>query len=312
MAGTVLVLASVVLLSACNNSNVSNDNGATLSPPSVPVTIDAASPPPIGWDTSPNAIIFRLDRTLNGEAVVNAHNRLPLCTLFGNGHLIWVNPTPPNGEQVLEAQLDTTTFRSFADFVIRQQHFYSIPDYASNELPPSGQYTTESISLNLNNTPHTVRNYNHWPGNEFQNMLDKCSHLTQQPVLYVPTGAWLEVYPINGPNANPPVLWTSAVPFHLADVAASGKPLWLSGDLLGTLWRIIHRTVGAVQWIENGKAYQIALDVPNISRDAPLAPQVTPTLWPTIAPTYLPTRVPTETPGPPLPTPSPTPTSQDS
>ncbi|MHB8624743.1 MAG: hypothetical protein ACYDBJ_18795 [Aggregatilineales bacterium] len=289
IASTALVLASGLLLSACNNTN-----GAT---PGVPAggTLDSASPPPIGWDTSPNAVIFRLDRTLNGEPVVNAHNRLPLCTLFGNGHLVWVNPTPPNGEQILEAQLDTPTIQSFADFAIRQQHFYSIPDYAANELPPSGQYTTESISLNLNNTAHTIRNYSHWPGNEFQNMLDKCGHLTQQPVLYVPTGAWLEVYPVSGPDPDPPILWTSAVPFRLADVASSGKPLWLSGDLLGTLWRQIHRSLGAVQWIENNKAYQIALEVPNISRDAPLAPQVTPTLWPTLSPSPVLTKPPTST-----------------
>lgn len=306
-AGFAVALAA--LLSACNNQ--SNPN-TTPDTPSAPNNAATASPPPIGWDTSPNAIIFRLDRTFNGEPVVNAHNQLPLCTIFGNGHLVWVNPIPPNGEQVLEAQLDTPTIQSFADFVIRQQHFYSIPDYAANELPPNGQYTTESISLNLNNTPHTVRNYSHWPGNEFQNMLDKCSHLTQQPVLYVPTGAWLEVFPVNGPDVDPPILWTSAIPFHLADVAASGKPLWLSGSLLGTLWQTIHRTLGAVQWIENGKAYQIALEVPGISRDAPLAPQVTPTLWPTITISPTAKRAPTATPGPTKPLPPPTATIQDS
>lgn len=262
------------MLVACNN------NGAVSSGSPV------ASLPPIGWDTSPKAIIFRLDRTLNGETVVNAHNRLPLCTLFGSGHLVWVNPTPPNGEQTLEAQVNIPAFQAFLDFLIKQQHFYSIPDYAADELPPSGQYTIESISLNVNYTPRTVRSYTHWPGNEFQNMLDKCSHLSEQPVLYVPTGAWLEVYPVSGPNADPPILWTGAMPFRLGDVAASAKPVWLSGDLLGRLWRIIHRSLGAVQWIENNdnsnSAYQLALDVPDISRDAPPAPAVTPTPWPAL------------------------------
>ncbi len=302
IASTGFAVVCAAFLSACNNQSNATTQG---TPAASSGAVSTATPPSIGWDTSPNAIIFRLDRTLNGEPAVIAHNQLPLCTIFGNGHLVWVNPIPPNGEQVLEAQLDTPTIQSFADFAIRQQHFYSIPDYAANELPPNGQFTTESISLNLNNAPHTVRNYNHWPGNEFQNMLDKCSHLTQQPVLYVPTGAWLDVFPVSGPDVDPPILWTSAIPFHLADVAASGKPLWLSGSLLGTLWQTIHRTLSAVQWIENGKAYQIALEVPAISRDAPLAPQVTPTLWPTITSSSTPTVTATATPVPTRPSPTP-------
>jgi len=262
-----LVLASTLLVSACSDAT---SNGSPT-----------ASAPPIGWDTSPNSILFRLDRTLNGETTVNAHNRLPLCTLFGNGHLVWVNPTPPNGEQALEAQLDISTVESLLDFLIKQQQFFSIPDYAANELPPNGQYTMESISLNLNSTARTVRSYAHWPGDEFQTLLDKCGHLSEQPVLYVPTGAWLEVYSVGGPDADPQILWTGAAPFHLADVAAAGKPVWLTGDLLGTLWRVIHRSLGAVQWIENNKAYQVALEVPDISRDAPVAPTPGPTGAPT-------------------------------
>jgi hypothetical protein len=263
--------------------------GATVSP--------VNNPPAIGWDKSPNAIIFRLDRILNGEAPVNAANRLPLCTLSGNGHLVWVNIIPPNGEQVLETQLDDTAIRAFLDFLIRQQHFYSIVDYAAAQLPPNGQYEIETAVLNLNNAVRTVRSYAQWPNNEFQLMLDACTHLTKQPVLYVPAGAWMSVVPVVGASSDSPVNWSEHVPFRLSDLAASPNPMWLSGEILGTLWLQLRRTVGAIRWQENDKSYKIMLQVPNVSRDSPAAPLVTPTsqglitLTPPIYPTLTPTTV---------------------
>src|SRR5579859_6813193 len=104
----VLAVMCAVLFSACTNTNT----GGSANP-----NPTATSPALLSWDTNPNAVIFRLDRTLNGESTVSAHNRLPLCTLFGNGHLVWVNSAPPNGEQILEAQLDASVFRSFLDFL---------------------------------------------------------------------------------------------------------------------------------------------------------------------------------------------------
>ena len=254
-------------LGGCNGN--SNSGSATTAP--------ANNPPAIGWDKSPSAITFRLDRTLNGEANVSAANRLPLCTLYGNGHLVWVNIIPPNGEQVLETQLDDAAIRSFLDYLIRQQHFYSVVDYAASQLPPSGQYVVESAALNLKDAVRTVRSYGQWPNNEFQLMLNTCSHLTKQPVLYVPTGAWITVVPTTGASSDTPVIWSDNVPVRLADLAANANPTWLSGDLLGTLWLQLRRTMGAIRWQENNKSYKIILQVPNVSRDSPDAPAVTPT-----------------------------------
>ncbi len=284
------LLIGVLAFSACTPAPAPSN-------PVIPVLpVNSGGPPGFNWDKNPNSIILRLDRQLQGDTRVSAMNRLPLCTLYGNGHLVWTNEAPPDGEQVLEAQLDDTAIRVFLDLAIRQQHFFSVPDYAAGQLAPAGEYIVESMALNLKDAVRTVRSYGHWPNNEFQMLLDKCTHLTSQPALYAPTGAWLSVFLADQSDSGSgaPIQWQSNQPFKLSDVAASGKPIWISGSLLGTLWTIQRQTLGAVQWLENGKSYQIGLQVPDISRDSPAPPQVTPTPAPLIiAPT--PTLIPTVT-----------------
>lgn len=279
--GTIVFIVAAIMLGACNGNN-----------PAPGITATPANIPALGWNKSPDSIIVRLDRQVQGESQVTALNRLPLCTLYGNGHLVWVNDTPPDGDQVLEAQLDDGTIRTLLDFAIKEFHFYSLPDYAANELQPPGNALVESIAVNLNDSPRTVRSYGHWPNNEFQTLLDKCTHSTTQPVLFAPTGAWLSVQPTVGQTPDSPLVWQPSQPFKLNDLAANGKPIWISGPLLSALWAIQRRSIGAVQWIDNKKSFRLILQIPGISRESPIAPPVTPTMAPrnvTATPTIVPT-----------------------
>jgi|GEM_PF-661254 len=279
------IAIGLIMLSAC---------GGGSNPASTPIAA-TNNAPTIGWDKSPTAIIVRLDRQVQNEPQFNALNRLPNCTLYGNGHLVWVNNTS-SGDQVLEALIDDTTIRSYLDFMIRQMRFYSLPDYAANELQPAGQVIVESISLNLSNTPRTVRSYEHWPNGEFSTILDKCTHLTTQPVLYLPTGAWLTVQPIAN-STDTLLTWQPNQPFRLSDLAVSTSPLWISGQTLTALWNIQEQTSGQIQWSESNKTYKFILQVPGISRDAPTPPAITPTMPPLVV-SAVPTRIPTVTSAP--------------
>ncbi len=287
----VCLLTVSVILTACGQTPA----------PALTATPNPNQPPAIGWDTRPEAIVVRFDRVLNGEPTLAALNRLPLCTLYGDGHLVWINVVPPVSEEVLEARLSDTTIRSFLDFLIRQQRFYSIPDYAANQLPPDARTTIESVTLNVNAEVRTIRNYGAWPNGEFQAMLTACAHLSSEPVAYLPPGAWLTVQPLTGSSLDPRVLWTASTGLKLSDIATGGKPVWLSGSNLTFMWTTLRRTLGAIVFVENDKPYRIALQVPGISRDSPPAPAVTPSPAPTEPPTPLPTLPPTVTSGAPVP-----------
>lgn len=265
-----IILIGALVMSACGS-------GASTSQATQPA--GGGGLPGIAWSKDPKTVIVRLDRTLTNEAQVASLNRLPLCTVHGDGHVVWLNSVPPASEEVLEARIDDDTLKSFLDdFLIKGQKFYSLPDYAAAQLPPEGRVSVESVTVNISNEVRTIRSYGTWPNNEFNTILDKCVHLTTQPITYLPLGAWLSVQPTTGATSDPRILWQANAPFKLSDVTAGAQPMWISGPVLNLLWTTQRRTLGAVQWMENNTSYRVVLQVPGISRESPAAPAVTPTV----------------------------------
>jgi hypothetical protein len=265
-----LILVAVVLAS-CTGGGQNNQNpgGQTPIPPTA---TSEPSGPVITWDKSPETIIVRLDRVLLKEPPYDGLNRLPSCTLFGNGRLLWINNIPPNGEEVLEAYLDDVTIRGFLEYVIRDKKFYNSPDYASQELPPSENAPLESVTLNVSQELRTVRSYRRWPDNLYLDILDKCRTLTETRALYIPTGAWVTGYAVpDNPNA-PKIGWPPTGPFKMAELAASGNPMWVTDVALTQLWTAQRQSLGQIYWLEGGKTYRVAIQVPGVSRDSPPAP----------------------------------------
>jgi hypothetical protein len=266
------VLCSVLLLAACSS---------TTAPEQTPVAQPQGEV--IGWDRNPNTIVMRLDRIILNESPRERLNRLPTCTLYGDGRLIWVSFVPPGGEEVSETYLDEVTMRSFLEFIIRDLNFYDLPDLAAQEFPPSEDAAQESLTLNVSRGLRTIRSYRGWANDAYIAILERCRTINPQRALFVPAGAWITVYEEPRNPALPEVGWPLAAPFRLAEVAASGEARWIGGVALAQLWNYERQTQGRIQWIENNVAYRVAIQVPNISRDSPPAPPGSET--PTPAPT---------------------------
>lgn len=281
--------ALLILLALLTGCGSTPPTATRISPPP---SGDASTitPPPFTWNNAAGAILFRIDRQLVGETPIEAMNRIPLCTVYGDGYMTWVT-----GDQVLEARISVEIIRSFLDFLIRDQRFYSIRDYVPNQLEPTGKYPLELMTLRLNNETRTVRNYYNWQNNEFGAIYERCTRLSAEPVLYQPTGAWLNVQPIAGSQA-PRVIWSKTnTALHLDEIAASGKPIWISGSILGYFWTTLRGARAGVQFVEGDKSFQLGLQIPGVSREAPPMPQVTPTM-PVVVRTPTPTLGPTSTP----------------
>ena len=58
----------------------------------------------------------------------------------------------------------------------------------------------------------------------------------------------------------------------LASVAA-GAPQWISGSAASALWNTLHSLPSNLIFEEGDSYYQVALQVPGITRDAPPAPE---------------------------------------
>lgn len=258
-AAALLILALAALASAC----AGNATPEATSPP---------APSVFEWDQTPGAVLVRVDRLIENEPAVERQNRVPPCTLFGDGRAIWTNATPPNGEEVLEAYVGEGAIRAFLEYIVRDQQFYTIPDYAAQELPPASDAALTSITLTVNRDVHTVRSYRDWPNNVYLAILDRCRALSDSPALLVPTGAWVSAVEATRNSDIAEVYWPPAGPFRMADLAASGEARWVEGPALAQLWTYVRRTLGQVNWLEGDKAYRVAIQAPGVSRDSPPAP----------------------------------------
>lgn len=223
----------------------------------------AATEQPAGsvfqWDQTPGAVLVRIDRLIENEPSYERQNRVPPCTLFGDGRVVWTNSTPPNGEEVLEAYAGEGAIRAFLEFIVRDQQFYTIPDYAAQELPPASDAALTSITLTVNQEVRSVRSYREWPGNTYIAILERCRALSDSPALLVPTGAWVTAVesPRNSDTAE--VYWPPAAPFRMGELASSGVARWVNDSALAQLWTYQRRTLGQVSWLEEGKAFKVSI-----------------------------------------------------
>jgi hypothetical protein len=219
------------------------------------------------WDRSPDAIVFRMDDQPNLESPAYIANDIPLCTLWGDGRLVWVNPLI-NQTEVLEARLSEDQIRTLIETVIRTG-FY---DWQNDLVPPGiDNPVIESITLNLYDSTRTVERYSNWPVNGFAGLLDSCRDLSEQRARVEPGGGWMNAYEVPLDGSAKTVIWPRTAPLNLSDLAASGAPQWVEGPWAAFVWQVT-RESGQLQVREEGRAYEISLQVPRISRDAPPAP----------------------------------------
>lgn len=283
IARLVFGIALMSVVTACQN----NQSGATATP-DVPIGGAPGVSGVIGWDKNPASIVFRADAEVNNEPLAPALNRLPLCTLYGDGHLVWINQIQGGGEEVLEAYIDDQRIRRFLEFVIRDMRFFDMPNYADSQLPPDGLALVETLSLNTGGQVRTLRNYSIWPEDRYVNILNACKGMTSAPASYLPRGGWVTVREAGTDRSAVQIRWPVTASFRMADVAAADRALWVSDASVRVLWNSIRQSNRTAQFVEGEKVYDVIVQVPLISRDSPPAPAPTPTPTEEIPPTLSP------------------------
>ncbi len=255
-----LLLISLLLLAACGkDDNKNKDDGNSSNNDNLGL---------FEWDRSPDTIILRMDDQANFEPQAYFDNDVPLCTLWGDGRLVWVNLLSGRSE-VLEARLTDDQIRSLIETIIRTG-FY---DWQNDIVPPSTDNPVlESLTLNLYDSSRTVERYSPWPANGFSTLRQTCADLMETRALVQPTGGWMKAYEVES-DANAKIIpWPRTAPFTLEELASSGTPRWIETPWAEFVWTNITRELGTVQVREGGKSYLVSLQVPGISRDAPPAP----------------------------------------
>jgi hypothetical protein len=228
----------------------------------------------IEWDRNPNTVIFRADVVGGDEDPFIARSEIPPCTIYGDNHIVWTNELGPFNVQVLEDRLPDDKIRDFVNFLALQQQIYKYAAKSDQQVGSSAAPVVETLTLFVNNVNHVTDAFAGWDHNYYQGILDYCTNISSAPVLYVPSAAWVSAKVVDYDSNAVGIQWDAdANGLKLADLAASGDRKWITDRNVGLIWNILRTSPPNTQFGEGDVRYDVALEVPNITRDAPAAPQ---------------------------------------
>ncbi len=218
------------------------------------------------WDHASDAVLFRLDEILEGRNQATITNRIPLCTIWGDGRVVWVNPVLGTLE-ILEARLDVEQMRGFVADVVGYGFYGWESDVAS---PPGDDPARQIITLNVYDNPKTIERYGGWPNEAFSTILEQCRNLSPERALVLPDGGWVRAYPVDYDAARTSQEWPRNAPFSMTEVA--NEAVWTDGFWAQEIWGYT-REINPVQVTERGQTYRVSIQVPGLSRTSPAPPQ---------------------------------------
>lgn len=265
MAKRLLALTTILmitLLTACNG-NAGGD----------PLVVQSGSDNQIDWDRNPSTVVFRADVTGGNNDPFLARSELPPCTVYGDNHVVWTNELGPFETQVLEDRLTDDQVRNFVNYVALNEQFYNNAARQDNAPANAVSPVVETLTLFVNSVNLVTDAFAGWTFDYYQRLLKACKDISVAPAIYQPTGAWVSVQSVPYDPTSPGIFWDGqANNLSLAELAASGERRWITDRNVRVIWDILRTSPPSVQFNENELPYHVALEVPNVTRDAQAAP----------------------------------------
>ncbi|RMF77253.1 MAG: hypothetical protein D6737_18220 [Chloroflexi bacterium] len=227
----------------------------------------------IQWNRDPYAIIFRADLTGGDTESFLGRNEIPACTIYGDNRVVWVNDLPGFGSEVLEDRLSDERIISFIEHLTFAENIYSYEAAADLELPGDVQPVVETLRVFVNNNDHVADAFSGWPSDYYERIVEACQTLSESPVLFEPTGAWVSAQEIAYDTNLASVEWDAeAANLSFAEIFDSGQPRWIDDNNVRILWRILRESPPNIQFIEGDRTFQLAFEIPAVTRLAPPPP----------------------------------------
>ncbi|NJL93813.1 MAG: hypothetical protein HC915_08800 [Anaerolineae bacterium] len=215
-----LLIVWGLFLAGCGDS----DSGNTPN--------SSANIAPIQWSDDPETIVLRFDERRNESPAIEQASDIPLCTLWGDGRLVWINPLEERRE-VLEARLTSDEIRALIETVIFSGFYSWQSDFI---LPNAPNPAIQSVTLNVADSERTVSRFSDWPAAGFTSTLEACQAAAETRALFRPLGAWISAEGIVREERVPYWQWPGpGVGFTLAELEAGG-PRWVEDSVASFIW----------------------------------------------------------------------------
>jgi len=249
----------LLTLAACGGG----DDGDTFNPDSGEA---------ITWDRSPGTIVFRME-VVGGEQTFDDLNDVPYCTIYGDNRIVWTVTAGDTTTQILYDVLTDQAIRSFVSDMTIAKRLFEYEAGLPLQPPSDPAPVVEQITINVAGRQHVTDGFGGWDYNFFEDIRNQCVSLSPSPTIYEPTEAWLTVQASEYDPTAAEILWdAAAADLDLAAIASSGEPAWITGGNVRFFWNRIHSGSGGLQFTQDGQTFLVALQVPNVTRDAPQPP----------------------------------------
>lgn len=228
---------------------------------------------PIDWRRSASTIVYRMEVQGGRLNAFLQRGELPLCTIFGDNRIVWVNELDANVTEVLEDRLSDAQIIDFLNFALVQSQLLNYNAGLDLQIPGDETPTVEVITLEVNNFRHVTDGFGGWPPGLYEELLARCRSLSQAPVQVLPTAAWITAREVPYDSSAPGTPWSAeASGLNLRELAASGERRWLADRNVPILWNVLRNAPANIQFFQDNVPYEVVLEVPGLQRDAPPPP----------------------------------------
>lgn len=258
--GTILMISACSALAGDSNSNPSQ----TVDQP----TTDEESAL-VQWDRDPLNIIFQADVT-GGEQFDTfvESNRVPLCTIYGDGRIVWLSA---DENQVLFDLLTNKQITDFVTYLTVVERFFTFKSGIDTLLPSAEVPITDVLLLQVNDASHRIDSFGDWTEDYFNRVLDACTTLGEQPRIFQPSEGWFTISAISYDSTIASLPWDQEASglslFDIIEMPASS--IWLENALVLPIWTAIRDNGERVQFNQDGADFLAVLRVPGVTVDAP-------------------------------------------
>jgi hypothetical protein len=261
-----VLLGTILIISACS-ALAGDSNSNTSQTADQPTTDDESAL--VQWDRDPLHIVFQADVT-GGEQFDTfvEGNRVPLCTIYGDGRIVWLSD---DENQVLFDLLSDQQITDFVTDLTVIERFFTFKSGIDTLIPSAEVPITDTLLLQVNGVSHRTDNFGDWTENYFNRVLEKCTSLGTQPRIFQPSEGWFSVSIISYDSTLASVPWDAeATGLNLFDVAESpASSIWLENNLVLAIWTAIRDNGLRVQFNQDGSDFLVVLRVPGVTVDAP-------------------------------------------
>lgn len=231
----------------------------------------------VQWERDPNLVVFRA-QIVGGQDELDplyVRNQIPACTIYGDNRIVWQIYAGNNTSQILEDRLTDQVINTFVEDLTVGYRIYTY-EARSDRLPPGETSpVVEQLTINVNGQEHVTDALGDWEYQYYEDILARCQSLSETPVAFQPTGAWVSARQVEFSSDALSILWdgTAEGSVNFAELAANEERQWIEGNLVTILWDIVRNNPPSTVFEQDEGAFRVALEVPGVTRISPPAPE---------------------------------------